>query len=348
MADMFYIMAAQMGGYYKVGRGDPGVRIKSHRTSTPDMEFIAAVAHPSPGELEDRVLQHFAKYRIGKSECLRMVPEVRDWVERFSSSPNVAASLDALERSWWHGESIMPWSSPPVLEEEHQQGVLPIPLGRYQAPLRRGVHQGQTSSLSEDWYTPPKYLEAVREVFGGVIDLDPMSCVEANQYVKAERIFTAEMDGLRQPWDGYVYLNPPWGGNGGPRSAKRRAITKLIDSYERGNVKAAIVCLNANATTTSWFAPLLDYHVCFPNHRVEHWGPSAKGGSPNSGTVFIYLGPDPFRFAEVFRQFGAVMAPLAKSTAPAAEDWDPDEEEVPWLESGPSSLTSSAQSPSPS
>jgi hypothetical protein len=323
--DMFYIMASSRGRYYKVGRGDPGNRIKSHRTSAPDMEFIAAVAHTSPDYVEDRVLRHFAEYRIGTSECLRMEPPVTDWVNRFSASPNVATSLDALDRSWPQGESMMPWSPAPVLEEEHQQGVLPIPLGRYQAPMRRGTHQGQTSSLSEDWYTPPKYLEAVREVFGGTIDLDPMSCVEANQYVKAECIYTAETDGLRYPWRGRVYLNPPWGGNAGPRSVKRRAITKLIDSYERGDIKAAIVCLNANATTTSWFVPLLDHHICFPNHRVEHYGPGGKGGAPNSGTVFVYLGLDPHRFADVFRQFGAVMAPLAKSTAPVVEDWDPDD-----------------------
>jgi hypothetical protein len=322
---MLYVMASLRGGYYKLGHGDPERRIRSHQTSAPDMEFIAAVAHPSPYEAEQRVLRYFAAHNIG-GENLDMAPEVSAWVKRFSLSPNVAATLDTLDKSWWQGESIMPWSPPPTLEDEHGQMVLPMPSGRYRAPRRRGAHQGQTSSLSEDWYTPPKYLDAVREVFGGTIDLDPMSCVEANQYVRAVRIYTAEVDGLSHPWDGHVYLNPPWGGSVGPGSVKRRAITKLISGYELGQVKAAVVCLNANATTTSWFAPLLSYHICFPNHRVEHWGPGGKGGAPNSGTVFIYLGAAPQRFAEVFRQFGAIMAPMAKTTASNAEDWDPDEE----------------------
>jgi len=327
---MFYVMASQRSHHYKVGHGDPRKRLKQHQTSQPDTEFLAAVAHHNPADLEQRILKHFARARIGTSEVLEVTREVKDWVERFSSSPNVATSLDDLERSFSIGESIMPWGTAPELSPEERQLALPMPLGRYQAPLRRGFNKGQTSSVSEDWYTPPLYLDAVRDVFGGTIDLDPMSCPEANQYVMAERIYTAEMDGLRWPWDGNVYLNPPWGGSVGPGSVKRRAITKLIDSYEHGAVIAAVVCLNANATTTSWFAPLFDYHICFPNHRVEHWGPGGKGGAPNSGTVFIYLGPDPQRFAKVFQQFGAVMAPLANAipTSAEAEDWDPDEEEV--------------------
>lgn len=325
--DMFYVMASQRSHHYKVGHGDPRNRLKSHQTSQPDTEFVGAVMHPSPTDLETRLLRHFAKYKIGK-EVLEMTREVDAWVQRFVSSPNVATSLSELEYSFNIGESIMPWGNPLPLASEELQGqlALDLPLGHYRPPLRRGPHQGQTSSVSEDWYTPPLYLDAVREVFGGTIDLDPLSCVEANQHVKAERIYTAEIDGLRYPWDGNVYLNPPWGGNAGPGSVKRRAITKMIGGYERGEITAGVVCLNANATTTSWFAPLFDYHICFPNHRVEHWGPGGKGGAPNSGTVFVYLGRDPHRFAKVFGQFGAVMAPMvnAAQAAADAEDWDPD------------------------
>jgi hypothetical protein len=321
---MFYVMASQRSHHYKVGHGDPRQRFRQYRTVQPDTEFIGAVQPPNAEDLEQRVLRHFSAHTIG-GENLDMAPEVTTWVDRFRTAINVAVTLDALDDSWWQGESMMPWNPAPTLEDERGQMVLPMPSGRYRPPLRRGPHQGQTSSLSEDWYTPPKYLDAVREVFGGTINLDPMSCVEANRYVKAERIYTAESDGLSHSWDGTVYLNPPWGGSGGPGSIKRRAIAKLTSGYERGEIKAAVVCLNANATTTSWFAPLLSYHICFPNHRVEHWGPGAKGGSPNSGTVFIYLGDNPQRFAEVFRRFGAVMAPMAKSTAVDAEDWDPDE-----------------------
>jgi hypothetical protein len=318
---MLYVMASARARGFKIGHGDPARRLRGHRTAQPDIAFIAAVQHPAPDAAEQRILQHFALYRMGGEWLERETPVIA-WVDRFAASPAVATQLGELHRSWWPGDSIMPWGGPLELVQERGQGVLPIDQGPYVRP--RSDHRGQASALARDWFMPPRYIEAIREVFGGTIDLDPLSEPEANNYVKAERIYTPETDGLSHPWRGKILLNPPWGG-GGPESVKRRAIVKLLDSYQRGDIEAAIVSLNANSTTTSWFAPLFGFHVCFPNHRVMHSGPEGHQGAPNSGTVFVYLGPDPQRFAGVFRAFGAIMAPLAgQASDEQAEDWDPE------------------------
>jgi hypothetical protein len=66
------------------------------------------------------------------------------------------------------------------------------------------------SSGGFEWYTPPKYLDLVRQVFGGKIDLDPASSELAQETVQATAYFTKDDDGLTKDWFGDVFLNPPF------------------------------------------------------------------------------------------------------------------------------------------
>jgi len=167
----------------------------------------------------------------------------------------------------------------------------------------------QNSSLSEDWYTHPEIIALVHELFP--IDLDLMSCYEANKVVQAKGYYTKEDDGLLYPWEGRVLLNPPWGGSSAS-AVKVRAIRKLLAAYHCGDVPEAIVVLNANAMTTGWFSPLLKYPICIPSRRIPHYGPGGRGGAPNSGMVIIYLGPQVGRFSSIFAKLGTVMTAITQ------------------------------------
>lgn len=190
--------------------------------------------------------------------------------------------------------------------DEHGQGVLFDGLFEYRQKPGRG--SGQVSSQTEDWYTHPEVVNLTRTLFSGTIDLDPMSCEKANEVVKAVKFYTAEQDGLTRPWFGNLLWNPPWGGSDA-NSAKRRGVKKLIGAFTAGEVHNAICVLNSNAVTTSWFAPLLAFPVCIPPRRIMHYGPHGEGGSPNSGTILVYVGVGVDRFAEVFGGLGRIMVP---------------------------------------
>jgi hypothetical protein len=161
--------------------------------------------------------------------------------------------------------------------------------------------QAQVSSDSNEYYTLAEHIEAARTVLGE-IDLDPASHPSANGIVKAAQFFTADDDGLAQEWHGRVWLNPPWG-KAGPMF-----VEKLVGSYRRKEITAAVLLVNAHATDTAWFQPLWDYMLCFSSPRIRYWQPDGGGKSPNSGSVFVYLGSKGKHFVDVFEQFGAIVS----------------------------------------
>ena len=69
----------------------------------------------------------------------------------------------------------------------------------------------QSVSKKKDWQTPKKYVNAVKEVFGGIIHLDP--CSSQYSIVNAEvEYMLPEHDGLSQVWNFQtIYVNPPYG-----------------------------------------------------------------------------------------------------------------------------------------
>lgn len=71
-----------------------------------------------------------------------------------------------------------------------------IPL--FNAPIER--------TETDERYTPKWVFDALGEKF----DLDPASPVDGVTKVPALRRFTREDDGLAQPWEGFVWCNPPF------------------------------------------------------------------------------------------------------------------------------------------
>lgn len=166
-----------------------------------------------------------------------------------------------------------------------------------------GPHVAQNSGENE-WYTPAPYLDAAREVMGG-IDLDPASSDLAQITVKANTYYTKEQDGLTMPWTGNVWLNPPYS-----QPDIEIFANKVVSEYVSNRITQAIVLVN-NATETAWFQTLLKSAdvVCFPSGRIRFID---KLGEPTSaplqGQAFIYYGARfADRFISTFKRFGPVL-----------------------------------------
>jgi len=61
---------------------------------------------------------------------------------------------------------------------------------------------------SKEWYTPREIFEGLKTDF----DLDPCSPgADVVPWIPAKKHFTILENGLGLPWDGFVFLNPPYG-----------------------------------------------------------------------------------------------------------------------------------------
>ena len=171
-----------------------------------------------------------------------------------------------------------------------------------------------TSTGDNEWYTPAYLIEAARKVMGSIY-MDPASCPEANQTVRAQRIYTKADDGLSKPWAGPLWLNPPYGlipvSNGAAwqgRSAMHAWISRLIDEHKKGNVAQAILLTKADPKQ-KWFQPLWDYPLCFVSDRVYFLRPNKEPERHQFGTLLAYFGQNEKLFVNVFTEFGPVITP---------------------------------------
>lgn len=97
-----------------------------------------------------------------------------------------------------------------------------------------GSHQS-ASGGSDEWLTPPDLLSAL-----GTFDLDPCSPID-RPWATAGRHYTIADDGLRQKWEGRVWLNPPYA----------QAALWLARLAEHGQGTALIF---ARTETALWFS----------------------------------------------------------------------------------------------
>lgn len=158
------------------------------------------------------------------------------------------------------------------------------------------------NSGENEWYTPVSIIRLAKKVMGE-IDLDPASSRRANEVVGANRFYDVQDNGLRHPWAGRVWLNPPYA-----QPLVREFTKKLTLHVLEGDVREAIALVN-NATETGWFQDMLEvaHGICFPRGRIQFWQPGEAAGEPLQGQACLYFGERFRRFAAVFSSIGCTL-----------------------------------------
>lgn len=150
------------------------------------------------------------------------------------------------------------------------------------SPAARWHPRPRSREVSVEWYTPP----AVFQALGLSFDLDPASPPHGLPWVPARRFYWRE--GLRRPWFGLVWLNPPYGSGAGPwleRMAQHGEGVALV--YAR--------------TETEWFQQAVHQAaaLCFVDGRLRFIRPGEdpyelqpverrKSGTPAGSVLFGY------------------------------------------------------------
>jgi Holliday junction resolvasome RuvABC endonuclease subunit len=135
---------------------------------------------------------------------------------------------------------------------------------------------------TSEWFTPKFIFDAL----GLEFDLDPAHPGRNNPFcvVPARRIFTAQDDGLQQPWIGLTWLNPPFGG-------RRGQVPWLQKFFAHGDGGVALV---AARTSSDWFHEVVvprAQSLLFPNGKTKFTRVDGTiGKEPGTGVVLIGMG----------------------------------------------------------
>lgn len=127
------------------------------------------------------------------------------------------------------------------------------------------------SSKSENWETPPQLFKALDAEFH--FDFDVCALPEN---AKCPRYYTPEDDGLKQPWNGTCWCNPPYG----------RSISDWVKKAAES--ETTVVMLLPARTDTKWFHEYIygKAEVRFIKGRLKFGG--SKNSAPFPSMVVIF------------------------------------------------------------
>ena len=137
----------------------------------------------------------------------------------------------------------------------------------------------QCVGATDEWYTPPHVFEAL----GCRFDMDVASPGQyVTPWIPAEAFVTFKS--LERGWDGFVWMNPPFGG--------RNGLVPWLEKFFRHKHGIALVPDRTSAPWWQQFAPRADL-VLAVGRKIKFIGADGQPGkSPAQGTTLLAAGQD--------------------------------------------------------
>ena len=134
------------------------------------------------------------------------------------------------------------------------------------------------SSKTDLWETPKDLFDKLNKEFHFALDV----CATPEN-AKCEEFYTKEQDGLKQPWKGTVWCNPPYGRQIG--EWVRRAFLASVSG-------STVVMLLPARTDTRWFHEYIygKAEIRFIRGRLKFGG--SKNSAPFPSMVVVFMPHD--------------------------------------------------------
>ena len=133
------------------------------------------------------------------------------------------------------------------------------------------------SSKTDLWETPKDLFDKLNKEFHFALDV----CATPEN-AKCEEFYTKEQDGLKQPWKGTVWCNPPYGRQIG--EWVRRAFLASVSG-------STVVMLLPARTDTKWFHDYIykrnNVEIRFIRGRLKFGGNKNSAPFPSMVVVFM-------------------------------------------------------------
>jgi phage N-6-adenine-methyltransferase len=152
-----------------------------------------------------------------------------------------------------------------------------------------------TSQQTDEWSSPREIVEPLTEAIGG-FDLDPCSGAESSAF--ADETYTENDDGLRQDWEGSVWVNPPY-------SEVQLWVNKAAQEVARGHADQ-VMFLCKGDSSTNWWQSAASHADCVLaiDHRLSFG--DGENSAPFASHIFLF-GDVTDALAQTLSEHGTVM-----------------------------------------